>query len=249
MDPTPPVNARRLNPVDGWLRRLSLRLLPPRCLLCRAPGVEGRELCRACAGDLPWNRVSCPRCALPLATPGGPCGDCLQHPPVLDQLIAPFRYVYPLDGLVQRFKFQHDLAAGALLADLMGEFIHASSVIDPSRPNLLVPVPLHPRRLRERGYNQSLELGRRFAPAFGLTIDGDALCRSRATAAQAQLDAAARRRNVAGAFRADPGRVRDRDVVLIDDVATTAATLNECARVLKQAGARTICAWVIARAP
>ena len=249
MNPTPPVNAHRLNPVDGWLRRLSLRLLPPHCLLCQAPGAEGRELCSACARDLPWNHVYCPRCALPLATPGAACGDCQQHPPVLDRLIAPFRYVYPLDGLVQRFKFQHDLAAGALLADLVCETLKATFAAGTTRPELILPVPLHTRRLRERGYNQSLELAKRIAPALGLSIDAEALHRSRPTAAQAQLDAAARRRNVEGAFFAIADRVRDRDFVLVDDVATTAATLNECARTLKQAGARTVCAWVIARAP
>lgn len=251
MDPTPPVNARRLNPVDGWLRRLSLRLLPPRCLLCRAPGAEGRELCADCVRDLPWNRAFCARCALPLAvaddaSPGRMCGHCQQHPPRFDRLIAPFRYAYPLDGLVTRFKFRHDLAAGALLADLMAQALVSD---DADRPNLVVPVPLHVRRLRERGYNQSLELAKRLAPALGLDIEADALTRQRATDAQSALDAAARRRNVRDAFVADPNRIRDRHVALVDDVATTGATVEECARALRIAGARAVSVWVVARAP
>jgi len=266
MDPTPPVNARRLNPVDGWLRRWSLRLLPPRCLLCRAPGAEGRELCADCARDLPWNRTACARCALPLppteitsaagaATDARVCGDCQQHPPAFDRLIAPFRYAYPLDGLITRFKFHHDLAAGVLLADLMGDALATecsaatASTAAPARPDGLVPVPLHARRLRERGYNQSLELAKRLAPALALRIDADALVRRRATAAQSDLDAAERRRNVRDAFVADPARVRDRHIALVDDVATTAATANECAHALKTAGARTVTILVIARAP
>ena len=251
MDPAPPVNARRLNPVDGWLRRLSLRLLPPRCLLCRAPGAEGRELCADCARDLPWNRSCCARCALPLppagtAADGRICGHCLHHPPAFDRLLAPFRYAYPLDGLVTRFKFRHDLAAGALLADLMAE---ARSGDGADRPDLAVPVPLHVRRLRERGYNQSLELAKRLAPALGLRIDPDALVRRRATAAQSELDAAERHRNVRDAFVADPARVRDRRIALVDDVATTGATVEECARALRTAGARAVSVWVVARAP
>ena len=250
MDTTPPVNARRLNPVDGWLRRLSLRLRPPRCLLCRAPGSDGRELCADCARDLPWNRHCCARCALPLpateADDDRVCGDCQQHPPAFDRLVAPFRYAYPLDGLVTRFKFHHDLASGVLLADLMAESWRDDRT---PRPELVVPVPLHTRRLRERGYNQSLELARRLAPALGLPIDTAALTRRRATLAQTELDARARHRNVQGAFDAEASRIRDRDILLIDDVATTAATLNECARILKQAGARTVHAAVIARAP
>ena len=118
-----------------------------------------------------------------------------------------------------------------------------------TRPDLLVPVPLHAQRLRERGYNQSLELARRLAPAIGLRIDAAALARARATAAQSELDAAARRRNVRDAFVADPARVRDRHIALIDDVATTAATAHECARALKLAGARDVSVYVIARAP
>lgn len=249
MDPASPVNAQRLNPVDGWLRRLSLRLLPPRCLLCRAPGTEGRELCADCARDLPWNQLSCPRCARPLTNAGTNCGDCQQRAPEFARLFAPFRYAYPLDGLLQRFKFQHDLAAGALLADLLRDALSAERMADGHQPDLIVPVPLHTRRLRERGYNQSLELAKRIAPALGLRIDADALVRHRATAAQAQLGAADRQRNVRGAFTANPACVESRDIALIDDVATTAATLNECARALKHAGARTVVAWVVARAP
>ena len=258
MDAPAPVNAFRLNPVDGFFRRLGLRVLPPRCLLCRAPGVAGRELCADCAAELPWNRSGCARCALPLPraeTVGDRvCGECLQHPPAFDRLIAPFRYAYPLDGLITRFKFHHDLAAGVLLADLMADALadtrpEASGDRGNDLPALIVPVPLHPRRLRERGYNQSLELAKRLAPALALRIDDAALVRRRATAAQSELDAAERRRNVRDAFVADSARIRDRHIALADDVATTAATANECARALKQAGARTVTVLVVARAP
>ena len=125
MAPTPTVNAYRLNPVDGYWRRLGLRLLPPRCLLCGAAGAMRRELCAPCTAGLPWNHHHCARCALPLAVSADHCGRCQQQLPAFDRLIAPFRYDYPLDGLIQRFKFNHDLAAGVLLADLMTDTLAA----------------------------------------------------------------------------------------------------------------------------
>ncbi|MBP9153589.1 MAG: ComF family protein [Xanthomonadales bacterium] len=238
-----------MNPVDGYWRRLGLRLLPPRCLLCGAAGAMRRELCAPCTAGLPWNHHHCARCALPLAVSADHCGRCQQQLPAFDRLIAPFRYDYPLDGLIQRFKFNHDLAAGVLLADLMTDTL-AARLTDPAAyPNLLVPVPLHTKRLRERGFNQSLELAKRIAPGFALGIDADALVRDRATEAQSGLAAAARRNNVRDAFRADPTRVANRHIALVDDVATTAATVNECARALRQAGANQISVWVVARAP
>lgn len=249
MDAPAPVNAHRLNPVDGIFRRLGLRLLPPRCLLCRAPGANGRELCSDCARDLPWNRSACARCALPLPAPAAACGDCLQHPPPFERLFAPLRYADPLDALVQRFKFRHDLAAGVLLADLLGDALTEVPVDPLTGPDLLVPVPLHARRLAERGYNQSLELAKRIAPALQLRIDAAALTRTRATEVQSGLDAKARRQNVHDAFAADPARVRDRRVALLDDVATTTATAHECSRALLRAGAHSVHVWTVARAP
>lgn len=248
MDAPAPVNAFRLNPVDGIFRRLGLRLLPPRCLLCRAPGANGRELCLACANDLPWNRSSCARCALPLPAPAAACGDCLQHPPPFARLLAPLCYADPLDALVQRFKFRHDLAAGVLLADLLGDALAAVPDDPATRPDLLVPVPLHAKRLAERGYNQSLELAKRIAPALRLRIDAAALARTRATEVQSGLDAKARRQNVHDAFTADAARVCDRHIALLDDVATTTATAHECTRALLRAGARSVHVWVLARA-
>jgi ComF family protein len=114
---------------------------------------------------------------------------------------------------------------------------------------LIVPVPLHAQRLRDRGYNQSLELAKRLAPVLGLGIDAAALHRHRATAAQSGLDAADRHRNVRDAFAADPARVHNRRILLLDDVATTGATAQACASALKQAGAHRVDVWVVARAP
>lgn len=224
--------------------RLLAVLLPPRCLLCGARGARGDDLCAGCLGDLAANQPACPSCALPLATPAPACGECLRRPPPFSAAWAAFRYQHPLDLLESRFKFHHDLAAGRVLANAMAMRAREAA---PAAPALLVPVPLHPRRLRERGYNQALELARPLAAALGIPLRRDVLARVRDTPAQTGLDAAARRRNLRGAFVAIDG-LPDH-VALLDDVMTTGATLRECARVLRRAGVVRVDVWTLARAP
>ena len=240
------VNEMRLNPVDGWWRRLGFLLLPPRCLLCGERGTSGRELCARCHSGLPWNAMHCARCALPLTQPAAFCAHCLRHTPSFDRVLAPLQYASPLDTLIMRFKFKEDLAAGNLLADLVIDAIRTSTM---PLPDLIIPVPLHERRLRERGFNQSLELARRIGKAFARQVDGATLRRMRATEVQSVLAAKARRQNVRGAFASAPGRIDGRSIALVDDVVTTAATVNECATILKRAGAREVNVWAVARAP
>lgn len=224
-------------------KHLGLALLPPRCLVCGETGSAGRDLCAACRTDLPWNHRACRRCALPLATTAAQCGACQQSPPPQASARAAFLYRPPLDRLLPRFKFHADLAAGRLLAGLMTE-----AFADAPRPQALVPVPLHASRLRERGYDQALELARPLARAFGLPLLAGALHRVRVTAAQSELDAEARRHNVRSAFSAVATGLPDH-VALVDDVMTTGATLAECARVLQRAGVARVDLWVAARAP
>ncbi|KFN46327.1 ComF family protein, partial [Arenimonas metalli] len=150
-----------------WLGRA---LLPLRCLVCGLPGADGQDLCAACRGDLPWNHPACPTCALPLpAGPGFRCGRCLRRPPPLDATVAALAYRFPLDRLLPRFKFHGDLAAGRLLAELMATGL-ARGLAGAPRPGALVPVPLHPARLRQRGYDQALELARPVAAALGVPL-------------------------------------------------------------------------------
>lgn len=279
-----------------WLGgALGRALLPPRCLVCEAPGAGDRDLCADCLLALPWNGPACPRCGLPLAAAGpcdgspplpgmtasarGPlpstlgrqagaaCGRCLRRPPPLDATVAALAYRFPIDRLLPRFKFHGDLAAGRLLAGLMAEawadrftagpavagthaaaFAHGRRAVPAARVEVLVPVPLHPARLRQRGYDQALELARPLSRALRLPLCADGLRRVRATQAQTTLDAADRRRNVRGAFLARAGPW-PASVALLDDVMTTGATLAECARALRQAGVAHVEAWVLARAP
>lgn len=240
------VNQIPAPPVDGtwrrWLQTLLRGALPGRCLVCREPGAAGLDLCPACTAALPWMPHACSRCAQPLPTGDPVCGACLRRPPPLDTVIAAFDYGFPVDRLLPRFKFHRDLAAGALLGDC---FTHATS--SAMRPAALVPIPLHTARLRERGYDQALELARMLARRHDLPLRTDLLRRVRATAPQSRLDAKARRRNLRNAFAVQHLPGMPAHVVLIDDVMTTGATLHAAARALRRAGVHRVDAWVCAR--
>ena len=224
--------------------RLHTLVLPWRCLLCGAPGAQGMDLCAACAKDMPRNPSCCARCALPLPVAAATCGQCLRRVPPFDSAWAPFRYGWPLDRLETRFKFGGDLAAGRSLAALW-----RGEPVPLPLPALIVPVPLHRSRLRQRGYNQALELARPLAATLGIPVQHDILQRTRDTSAQTELDRTARRHNVRGAFRMREGAALPDHIAVFDDVMTTGATLAECARVLKRAGVRRVDAWALARAP
>lgn len=235
-----PVNFEPRRLVDG----IAALAWPSRCLLCGDPGRNGRDLCTTCTHSLPWNRRACGRCALPLASDDRLCGACLLQPPPLDAVHAAFVYGYPLDRLLPRLKFHRGLAPGRLLSQLM-----ATAFAEAERPDAIVPVPLHRSRLRSRGYDQALELARPLAKALDITLRTDLLVRGKATTPQSRLDAAARHRNLRGAFTAPFRTTPPAHVVLLDDVMTTGATLHAAARTLRKAGVQRIDAWVCARVP
>ncbi|MBB5207651.1 ComF family protein [Chiayiivirga flava] len=223
--------------------RVGAALLPPRCLVCGAAGADA-DLCAACRGELPWNRACCARCALPLPAPAPDCGICQRRPPGFAATVAPLLYAAPVDRLLTRFKFHADLASGRLLADVLGAAL-AGRV---QGLDFIVPVPLHRRRLAQRGYNQTLELARPVARRLGLRLAPGLLHRTRATAAQSELDGAARRRNVRGAFAA-AGDLSGARILLLDDVVTTTTTVREAAATLLDAGAAVVHVGAVARAP
>lgn len=232
-----------MDPLARVLRWSSLALLAPRCLVCSERGVDRLDLCVDCRAALPWNDAACGRCALPLAV-GADCPRCAVAPPPFGHAHAAFRYEFPIDRLLPRLKFRGDLAAGALLATLL----HWS--LDPAqRPQALVPVPLHRARLRQRGYDQALELAKSLSAATGLPLLCSRLQRPRRTLAQTELGASARRGNVLGAFALAPGPPLPAHVALVDDVLTTGATAGECAHVLLDAGVARVDLWTVASAP
>jgi ComF family protein len=217
--------------------------LPPLCLLCHAPAVQG-NLCLPCRDDLPHlPGERCPRCAVP-SLGGDICGACLVRPPRFDQVLAPCEYAFPLDRVIQRFKFSGHLAAAPLLAGLMRTAIEREA----AEVDVLVPMPLSSERLRERGFNQSLELARLLSRDTGIPLSAQGCVRVRHSQAQSDLPLAERIRNVRGAFVC----MQDfsaQSVAVVDDVLTTGATLDEVARVLRRAGAVRVEGWVAARTP
>ncbi len=239
-----PVNLNARWKVDGLRPRLCFGLWPTRCLACGEPGLPGRDICAPCTAGLPWNRVACPQCALPLPAPAPACGQCLRKPPPLHTTLAACIYGAPLDRWLPRFKFHDDLAAGRLLAQLMAQAMETAP-----RPQALVPIPLHRARLRSRGYDQALELAKPLARALGLPLQARGLLRTRATNAQSELDATARRRNLRRAFRVADTASLPAHVALVDDVMTTGATLHAAAKALRRAGVARVDAWVCARVP
>jgi ComF family protein len=234
-------------------RALAHALFPPVCLLCRGRGqvLDGSErvdLCRSCEIELPWNATACRVCALPLAASeaaGDACATCIQRPPPYSASTAPLRYAYPLDHLVHGLKFRRELACGRMLGQLLAHYIVANR--REPLPQMIIPVPLAPRRFRERGFNQACELGLPLARILRVPMRADVAIRQRETLEQLPLDRKQRRRNVRDAFAA-PAPLPAGHVAILDDVVTTGSTVTELARVLAGAGAERIEVWAIARA-
>lgn len=237
-----PVNRGWLGKVDDWLRLGAHAVFAQVCVVCGETADPHTGLCEDCRADLPWNRSACGRCGLPLPIRAAACGACLREPPPFTQTHAVWRYAFPMDRLLPRFKFHDDLAAGAVIAHGMVEVLRAAR-----QPDAIVPVPLHRQRLRERGYDQALELAKIIAKRLALPLIADGLRRTVSTRAQTGLDADERRRNLRRAFEARTFRPWPRHVALVDDVMTTGATLREAARALRAAGVERVDAWVAAR--
>jgi ComF family protein len=211
------------------------------CFLCR--GAARGALCPACSAELPrLPRQRCPRCALP--APGGQtCGRCLADPPRYDRTIAALAYHFPADALVHALKFRGELALAEFLGSLLALDIPEEELKGITH---VVPVPLSARRLRERGFNQAVEVARALARRAGRPVELELLERSRDTAPQLDLPWADRRKNVRGAF-ATARALLGAHVAVVDDVMTTGATLDEAAGALKAAGALRVSNWVVAR--
>jgi ComF family protein len=215
--------------VDRIVDVLGGLLLPPRCLLCGQAGQRPcLDLCEACEADLPLAPAALSPGMAPLA-----------------RCYAPYLYGFPLDHLVQALKYRGQLATGRVLGTLLAEGARALGLhLD---VDCLLPVPLHPSRHAERGFNQAAEITRWAGRALGRPVLEGVLRRTRATRPQVGLHLAERHDNLRGAFGAD-ARLRGRRVVIVDDVYTTGSTVAAVAAAARDAGALTVDAWCVAKA-
>jgi ComF family protein len=218
------------------------QLLPQRCALCRA-AAQRTALCDTCRVALPALPPGCPVCAQP-AMGDAACGECLRQPPRFAATVAAHAYAFPLDRLIQALKYEHRLELALPLGDALAEAVRRAPAPF-SGVEVVVPLPLSRARQRERGFNQSIEIGRVVARRTGLPLVG-LLTRTVHAPPQASLPWRERRRSVHRAFACDHD-LAGRHVAVLDDVMTTGATLDAAAAALLAAGAARVDAWVVAR--
>ena len=235
--------------VTSNIRRSLQRLFSPSCLLCDAScsetGNAGISLCTACQRDLPWILHSCKGCALPIEnTNSAFCSACQIKPWLSDQVICFLHYASPVDYLIKRMKFSHKLSAAKVLGRLMSQQIVQG---DLELPDAILPVPLHKKRLRTRGFNQAQELYREINKSVTIPLL-KGVERTIYTDAQTLVKGGERAKNLRGVFSVKLGSTVPRHVVILDDVVTTGATSNELSKVLKAAGVEKVTVWAVARA-
>ncbi|VVC75110.1 Orotate phosphoribosyltransferase [Aquicella siphonis] len=224
-------------------------LLPASCLLCGDNTHDDMPVCQPCQLDLPILPHHCFQCAqfLPTCTSDVvKCGICLNNPPGFAATYALFPYEPPIIQWIIRLKFHHQLHIARALGKMLSHHIQSRWYAGKALPDVIIPVPLHPSRLRERGFNQALEIAKPVAADLRLRLDRTGIRRIRHTAAQSSLPAASREENIKNAFtvtRQYSGQV----IALVDDVITTGHTLRECSRLLLRQGAARVDAWCCAR--
>ncbi|MFZ5863529.1 MAG: ComF family protein [Nitrospirota bacterium] len=239
----------------GLVRSALDAVLPRRCATCRRglSAMERRAVCAACWDTMP--RIDGPRCALcgtPFSSeaavshsPTHRCGPCREDPPAFTQAVAAGRYEGPLADAIRRCKYHRELDLIPVLAELLHGVVDSLPPVD-----AVVPVPLHVRRLRRRQFNQSLRLAAEVARRLNRPVWPDILRRTRWTTPQTTLDRAHRQANVRRAFAVrHPHRVAGHRLLLVDDVYTTGATVNECANALRAAEASAVYVVTVARLP
>ncbi|HEX7026811.1 MAG TPA: ComF family protein [Gammaproteobacteria bacterium] len=219
---------------------------PSTCLFCGADGRSGMDLCEGCLQELPLITLACHGCGLPLtgAANARPlCGRCLRKPAHFDRTCCPYVYKQPVDWLIGRLKFNARLSHIKVLGGLLQEHLER---IGADCPELIIPVPMHPGRQRQRGFNQALEIARPLARHYNVPLATGLCVRHLDTPPQRELPAKRRATNVRNAFHLRKP-LNASHIAIVDDVMTTGATVNELARLLKRHGAEYVQVWVLAR--
>lgn len=218
------------------------QLLPAQpCVLCGSMS-HGGLWCGACDAAMPYlDMPHCPICSQP--TPQGElCGHCLKKPPLFTRTVAAFTYSFPVDQLIQAMKYQEQLALAQIFSEKLSQRIDKTKL-----PDYLIPMPLHPAKLKSRGFNQAQLIAALLAKSLDLSLLTHACHRLRDTPSQTSLPWKERSKNVRGAFGCDVD-LSEKHIALVDDVLTTGTSLNALADVVQKQGAREISAWVVARA-
>lgn len=221
--------------ITQWLR------LPAVCALCKHYHNHATAVCKRCRDLLVRIEHACHHCALPLPDPQAiSCGKCLKQIPSFDRVFTTCSYEEPLRSLLHEFKYQSGLYLRTFLVDLM-----LDSCPTNYQPECLVPVPMHPKRLRQRGFNQAVELSKGLGRQLNIPVDSNLCQKIRNTNAQADLDAKQRHSNLHKAFTVRSNVYQH--VTLVDDLVTTGSTANELARCLKAQGVQQVDVWCLAR--
>lgn len=234
--------------IKTHLNRLSTLILPAACLLCGTTAVTN-NLCLTCLHDLPILPHHCPQCAhfLPVNYKNALlCGRCLKQAPPFKRTFALFPYDAPIISMITQLKFHHQLAYASLFGQLLARKIRQHWYHEDRLPDLILPVPLHTTRLRERGFNQAYEIARPAANALGIPVDLAGVFRCKMTSAQRQLSATQRKLNMQDAFVVNK-TYKGEHLAVVDDVITTGQTVSELCRLLKIHGAGNIDVWCVAR--
>ena len=242
------VNKNILGKVNRTWKRLQRGFpCPGICYLCAgALKQDDLFICAPCKNDLPLNACACPVCALPVTRHGVICSSCLHAKSrPIGNTFALFRYMFPVNRLIQDMKFHARIEVAAFLGYWMAQFACAE---DLPMPQCLIPVPLHKSRVAERGYNQALEIARIAGSILGIPVSHNLCDRIINTPPQSAVSAVLRGRNLKGAFALSKNCASlPEHVVIIDDVITTGATVNELARVLRDGGIERVDVWASAR--
>ncbi len=239
-------------------------LLAPSCVLCdvlidgcgdkKSPKIS---LCCNCYRDLPWMLGACKQCGIVCkdCDANSPvCGNCQKKAPAVDYTLSALHYVSPVDYLVTELKFRKQLTSAAILSELLYQFLEPRLNREmghkESTPDLIIPVPLHKKRLISRGFNQAVELAKPLVRKFSIPMARNSVSRTKNTLPQSDLDAAQRRKNIRNSFQIENKQqlIHASHVVIVDDVVTTGATCNELARLLKKSGVQKVGVWSVARA-
>ncbi len=232
--------------VNNWINIIQDYLFPPTCILCGNRGFDSQDICTFCYNDLYKNIACCYRCAETIESPQLTpqlCGICIKKTPAFDETYAPYLHRGIIRYLIAKLKYNRQYKNARLLGYLLAKYLQKTAEM----PEVIIPIPLHKKRFRERGFNQSFEIAKVLSMRLGIPIDSKSCIRKRDTIHQIDLPVKQRHKNMKNAFAVIKQMNVDH-VAILDDVMTTGSTVNELAIELKKSGVERVDIWVCARA-